>query len=152
MDRSADATADPHEEPGPQRGRILLPRGGALAIVLPFFLLTAVLFCYNVGHHFFLGDDCFISFRYARHLAAGQGLVWNPGERVEGYTNFLWVILMAGAPRLGGTPPGVSKFVGVYGGAPPPPGPALFSASRGWARRPLRFAGAPAPRRRPPRA
>jgi len=40
-------------------------------------------------------DDAYISFRYARHLAAGVGLVFNPGERVEGYTNFLWVIIMA---------------------------------------------------------
>jgi len=117
MDRSADATADPPGEPGPQRGRILLPRGGALAIVLPLFLLTAVLFCYNVGHHFFLGDDCFISFRYARHLAAGQGLVWNPGERVEGYTNFLWVILMAGVLRLGGKPEVFSNLLGIASGA-----------------------------------
>jgi hypothetical protein len=35
-------------------------------------------------------DDAFISFRYARNLVEGQGLVFNPGERVEGYTNFLW--------------------------------------------------------------
>ena len=42
-------------------------------------------------------DDAFISFRYARNLLDGHGLVWNPGERVEGYTNFLWTILLAGA-------------------------------------------------------
>jgi arabinofuranosyltransferase len=35
-------------------------------------------------------DDAFISFRYARNLVEGSGLVFNPGERVEGYTNFLW--------------------------------------------------------------
>lgn len=40
-------------------------------------------------------DDAYISFRYARHLAQGQGLVWNIGERVEGYTNFLWTLLLA---------------------------------------------------------
>lgn len=40
-------------------------------------------------------DDAYISFRYARHLAQGQGLVWNIGERVEGYTNFLWTLLAA---------------------------------------------------------
>jgi hypothetical protein len=28
-------------------------------------------------------------------LAAGNGLVFNPGEYVEGYTNFLWALLMA---------------------------------------------------------
>ena len=40
-------------------------------------------------------DDAFISFQYARNFAAGNGLVFNPGEIVEGYTNFLWVILSA---------------------------------------------------------
>jgi arabinofuranosyltransferase len=38
-------------------------------------------------------DDAYISFRYARNLLRGAGLVFNPGERVEGYTNFLWVLL-----------------------------------------------------------
>ena len=38
-------------------------------------------------------DDAFISFRYARNLSQGHGLVFNAGERVEGYTNFLWVIV-----------------------------------------------------------
>jgi hypothetical protein len=45
--------------------------------------------------YFLLDDDMMISMRYARNLAEGQGLVWNPGERVEGYTNFLWTIVMA---------------------------------------------------------
>jgi arabinofuranosyltransferase len=46
-------------------------------------------------------DDAYISLRYARHLAQGLGLVWNPGEPVEGYTDFLWVILLSlvGATR-----------------------------------------------------
>lgn len=43
----------------------------------------------------FVTDDAFISFRYARNLAEGHGLVFNVGERVEGYTNFLWTVLMA---------------------------------------------------------
>ncbi|MBJ75827.1 MAG: hypothetical protein CMJ98_02295 [Planctomycetes bacterium] len=38
-------------------------------------------------------DDSFISFRYARHLFEGHGLVFNPGDPVEGYTNFLWCIV-----------------------------------------------------------
>ncbi|RLG44162.1 MAG: hypothetical protein DRN81_05170 [Thermoproteota archaeon] len=46
-------------------------------------------------------DDAYISFRYARNLARGLGLVFNPGERVEGYTNFLWTLLLAGAARAG---------------------------------------------------
>ena len=49
----------------------------------------------------FVQDDAFISFRYARNLADGHGLVWNIGERVEGYTNFLWTICLAPAYGLG---------------------------------------------------
>jgi hypothetical protein len=45
-------------------------------------------------------DDAFITFRYARNLVDGHGLVFNPGERVEGYTNFLWTILLAGCHRV----------------------------------------------------
>lgn len=37
-------------------------------------------------------DDAYISYRYAWNLAHGHGLVYNPGEVVEGYTNFLWTI------------------------------------------------------------
>lgn len=45
-------------------------------------------------------DDAFISFRYAQHLMQGDGLVFNAGERVEGYTNFLWTALISAAMRL----------------------------------------------------
>jgi hypothetical protein len=40
------------------------------------------------------GEDSYISFRYSRHLAMGHGLVFNPGEWVEGYSNLLWVVAM----------------------------------------------------------
>src|SRR5712671_3005496 len=44
---------------------------------------------------FWIDDDEMISMRYARNLVEGHGLVWNPGEHVEGYTNFLWTLAMA---------------------------------------------------------
>jgi hypothetical protein len=44
----------------------------------------------------FTVDDAFISFVYGEHLANGFGLVWNIGQPpVEGYTNFLWVLMIA---------------------------------------------------------
>ncbi len=46
-------------------------------------------------------DDSFITFRYARSLVEGHGLVFNPGERVEGYTNLLFVLLSAAFIGLG---------------------------------------------------
>jgi arabinofuranosyltransferase len=46
--------------------------------------------------YYVLFDDAMISMRFAKNLANGDGLVWNPGgERVEGYTNPLWVGYMA---------------------------------------------------------
>ena len=45
--------------------------------------------------YYILFDDAMISMRYAYNLAHGQGLVWNAGEYVEGYTNPLWVGYMA---------------------------------------------------------
>jgi len=46
-------------------------------------------------------DDAFISFRYAQNLVEGQGLVFNEGERVEAYSNFLWTLWIAAGLRLG---------------------------------------------------
>lgn len=45
-------------------------------------------------------DDAFITFRYVRQFVAGNGLVYNIGERVEGYSNFLWVMLLSPAAAL----------------------------------------------------
>ena len=57
------------------------------------------------GLSWWLTDDAFISFRYARNLLEGHGLVFNPGERVEGYTNFLWTLELAGIWGLFGIKP-----------------------------------------------
>lgn len=43
----------------------------------------------------FITDDAYISFVYARNLAEHGELVFNPGQYVEGYTNFLWTVLLA---------------------------------------------------------
>ena len=52
-------------------------------------------------HLRWFADDAFISFRYARNWSEGHGLVFNLGERVEGYTNFLWTAILAGCDRIG---------------------------------------------------
>jgi len=58
-------------------------------------------------------DDSFIGYRYARNLATGWGLVFNRGERVEGYTNFLWVVLLAAASKVAPDPVAASKVFGT---------------------------------------
>ena len=65
-----------------------------LLLFLPFLLWLAPL-GWIAAFASGLNDDAFISFRYARNLLEGQGLAFNPGERVEGYTNFLWVLELA---------------------------------------------------------
>jgi hypothetical protein len=58
-------------------------------------------------------DDAYITFRYSRNLIEGLGPVWNPGYAIEGYTNFSWMLLMAGAMRLGFTPESASAALGI---------------------------------------
>ncbi len=40
-------------------------------------------------------DDAYITFRYARNFATGRGMVFNPGENLEGITNLGWALVMA---------------------------------------------------------
>jgi arabinofuranosyltransferase len=55
----------------------------------------------------FLTDDAYIAFRYIGNSVDGYGYVWNPPPflPVEGYTSFLWVVLLDGVWRLFGIPP-----------------------------------------------
>ena len=55
----------------------------------------------------FLCDDAFIAFRYAANAHAGHGLTWNapPFLPVEGYSCFLWVMLLLGTWELTGFEP-----------------------------------------------
>jgi arabinofuranosyltransferase len=53
-------------------------------------------------------DDTYITFRYAQNLAHGFGIVWNPasttmrgGPHTEGYTNFLYMLLLVPFSALG---------------------------------------------------
>ncbi len=70
---------------------------------LPLILfLVILLWAAQSVHAIVPSEDAYITFRYARHLAEGKGLVWNPGENpVEGSTEFLWVLLLAAGRRLG---------------------------------------------------
>jgi arabinofuranosyltransferase len=76
--------------------------------------VAAVLFgVSHIGYLSFLCDDAFISFRCADHLASGQGAVFNPGERVESYTNFLWVVILAGGRWVGIPPDALAAPLGA---------------------------------------
>ena len=81
---------------------VMLRRGRVLHLLsVPWLLLLVWL----TSVAWFLTDDAFISFRYVRNLLEGHGLVFNPGEYVEGYTNFLWILELAALWGLFGVRP-----------------------------------------------
>ncbi len=73
-------------------------------LVLAVAVLITLGYALYASHRMFgrLYDDTHITLRYARNLADGDGLRFNPGERpVEGYTNFLLTALLAGCAKIG---------------------------------------------------
>ncbi|MCF7847729.1 MAG: hypothetical protein K9M45_02675 [Kiritimatiellales bacterium] len=86
----------------------------SLARKIPSPATVLILLATALAWYFrFIQDDAFISFRYARNLCEGHGLVFNIGERVEGYTNFLWTLLMAGGMKMGCNPVIFSQTMGI---------------------------------------
>lgn len=93
---------------GTSRARSL-PLGAWAVLGAALLVLLA-----HIARYWFLTDDAYISFRYARNLADGDGLVFNPGyERVEGYTNFLWVLMLAGLNVLGLRPEWTANVLSI---------------------------------------
>ena len=81
----------------PTRSRAVLLLVGECALVLACLHLQFP----RLWAERWVQDDAYVSFRYARNLVRGVGLVYNVGQPVEGYTNFLWTLLAA-APLAGG--------------------------------------------------
>ncbi len=67
--------------------------------VVLFLLLMLQAACYFTD----IGEDAYINLRYVRNLLRGDGLVYNPGEYVEGFSNPLWTLLLAGLAAMGFT-------------------------------------------------
>jgi hypothetical protein len=66
----------------------------ALSILI-FIVLVVLFWNYSI-------DDAFITFRYAENFANGLGLVFNPGDKpVEGYSNFLWLLILSLLYKIG---------------------------------------------------
>lgn len=67
----------------------------------------------------FVCDDAYISLRYARRLAQGLGLRFNLSESppVEGYSNLLWVLILAPFERLGLDAPLAAIWISALCGA-----------------------------------
>ncbi len=66
------------------------PRLTGLLLVLP----AVALFIWIAVSLDFTQDDAYISYRYVQNYLNGHGLVYNIGERIEGFTNFGWVVYL----------------------------------------------------------
>jgi len=89
--RREPAPAHPGGAAHPERG----PLAGVPVVVLASVLLLLV----THGALWLLqplaGEDAYITFRYARSLVEGRGLVYNPGEQVMGFTSLPWTLWCA---------------------------------------------------------
>jgi hypothetical protein len=68
-----------------------------------------------IGYFFwqYRTDDPFITYRYARNLALGNGFVYNTGEHVLGVTNPLYTLIMAILYKLGLDMPAISTIISI---------------------------------------
>jgi arabinofuranosyltransferase len=89
---------------------VALPRRSADLLVLLLIAAGLVVAWTVLGH---TQDDAFITFRYSKNWVGGHGPVFNPGDPVEGYTNFLWMALMTIPIGLGLDPVTPSWIMGL---------------------------------------
>jgi len=83
-------------------------------IYILLILAALAIFVANVIQLYCITDDAYISYRYLDNWLAGYGLVFNPGERVEGYTNLLWILLIAPWRAMGLSPETISLVLGLF--------------------------------------
>jgi len=81
---------------------------GIFVSVILFILMLVYVWNFTV-------DDAFISFRYSEHLANGFGVVWNISQPpVEGYTNFLWILIISFLFLFKFNPVFSTKVIGLF--------------------------------------
>src|ERR1044071_3689494 len=75
-------------EPLTEKRRLLFASVAGLAF-------SAILIWHARYYMPFLSDDALISLRYLKRFLHGEGLTWTAGRPVEGYSNLLWILLLA---------------------------------------------------------
>jgi hypothetical protein len=98
-------------------------RGTIACILVGCWIWLAVAFVGRTSHvaadgirYFAIFDDGMVSMRYAKNFVQHHELVWNLGDRVEGFTDPLWTAVMIGVIWLSGThyAPLVMQIVGGF--------------------------------------
>ncbi len=84
--------------------------------LLFFFAAIVILFyaLYQAIDLKWVSDDAFITFRYVKNFVAGNGIVYNVGEYAEGYTHFLWLMILSAAKFIGTDPVSASIWLGIF--------------------------------------
>jgi len=82
---------------------------------LPYFILVilGIVFYYYCKSFNFIQDDSFITYRYVKNFTEGNGLVFNIGEHVEGYTCFFWIVFLSLLKVMGFNYISASGAVGI---------------------------------------
>ena len=87
----------------PMLAWVLLAALAGLSVALSRYVVTPEIWL----------DDPYIGFRYGANLERGLGLVYNAGERVEGYTAWLWVLFAYFAAVLEVDPLLLTQWINV---------------------------------------
>lgn len=87
---------------------LTFPTAAWAAVAMTFALVSWILY----GGY--LTDDSYIHFVYARNLANGRGISFNPGEPSYGSTGPLWVIVLAAGTALGWETAAVAQGLGLF--------------------------------------
>jgi hypothetical protein len=89
------------------------PKSGVLFLPLLLSAAAIIFGIYRAVSLRWISDDAFITMRYVKNFLDGNGLVYNIGERVEGYTHFLWLLLLSAAGWIGFDPVDASVWLGI---------------------------------------
>jgi hypothetical protein len=93
-------------------GCLLLAERRRLAMAAGVLGAGAITLVHGLGYFRLTADDAYITFRYARNLADGLGPNWNSDGRVEGYTSFLWMMIISGTEKLDTSPVIATQVLG----------------------------------------
>lgn len=93
------------------RNPVMISKKLFISLLILFAILVFPISIISFNH---IGEDAFITFRYIENFVDGKGLVFNEGERVEGYSNFLWLLILTAPKLLGLTLINSSKVLSIF--------------------------------------
>jgi hypothetical protein len=83
------------------------------ALDIAILLGACALAVAHAVHFSHTADDAYIAFRYVDNWSRGNGLVFNVGERVMGYSSLLWVVLLYALERFDLDAPSGARLLGT---------------------------------------